>query len=105
MAWTGVYFQSLPVTSNVILIPHLFTSDAVIFIVNQVPTQPDKYFHSGWLRQVIEITGFPELITRSFQRLPMNSSILLLDNTTPYQLEFKCFTYLGELLIQAYEDL
>lgn len=105
MAWILQVVQSLPISSNEILLPWDFTSNEVLlYIAPTLPIAP-KYIHAGWLKQLILIDGLLVKATREFKRLPLGYSYLELNNSNQYELSFKCFDYLGQLDMIAYENI
>lgn len=105
MTWTLQVVQSLPTTSNEIILPWNFTSDEVIFYIAPSIPISSKYIHAGWLKQSIIISGLSFKVTREFKRLPLGGSYLQFNNSYQYELSFKCFQYLGQLEIIAYENI
>lgn len=105
MVWTLQVVASLPITTDDILLPWTFTSTEVALIINPTVPLPSKYIHGGWLKQLVSFPDFPKSLARKFLRMPLGYSFLEFNNSYPYELSFKCFQYLGQLEIIAYENI
>lgn len=101
--WNLQLLAMLPITNNELLLPWNFTAAEVVLVINPVVSNSSNHVHAGWIRQQILLPGIPQPVNRSFQRVALGYSYFKIDNTYPYEIYFKCFTYLGDLELQAYE--